>query len=161
MSRVAVQWRSVGRANYKDYCKKNPTMKVDFSTWKEIIYEFNQTFAEYILETGEIAKMPFGFGEFSIIKKKRVKIKTDPKTGREFINLPVDWKKTREKGKIIYQMNYHTEGYFFGWHWFKKTSRLKHTNLWYFKPSRLSSRLIAHYLKVDDKYQHMYKEYKD
>jgi|SRR6478609_8396613 len=159
--RVAVEWRSVSRVNYKDFCKKNPTIKVDFDTWKEIIYEYNQTFAEYILETGEKEKLPFGFGEFSIVKKKRVKIKTDPKTGRDFINLPIDWKKTKEKGKVIYQMNYHTEGFFFGWHWFKKTTRLKYPTLWYFKPSRLSSRLIAHYLRVDDKYQHIYKEHKD
>jgi len=161
MSRTRVDWKSVDRANYVDFKKKHPTIKVDFNTWKEIIYMFNQYFAEYILETGEKGKLPFGFGEISIMKKKRTKIKTDPKTGREFINLPIDWKKTKEKGKVIYQMNYHTEGFFFGWHWFKKTTRLKHANLWYFKPCRLTSRLINHYIKVDPKYQHIYREYKD
>lgn len=161
MSRTAVDWRSVSKVNYKDFCKKNPSIKIDFNTWVETIYLFNESFRDYILETGSKEKLPFGFGDFSIKKKKRKKIKTDPKTGREFINLPVDWKKTREKGKIIYNMNYHTEGFFFGWHWFKKTARIKYVNMWYFKPCRVSSRLIAHYIRIDEKFQHMYKEYKD
>ena len=37
--------------------------------------EFNEYFKNYILETGEKVKAPFGFGEFSINKKKRKKIK--------------------------------------------------------------------------------------
>lgn len=156
-----VEWRSVSRENYKDFRKKNPTIKIEYSVWKEIIYLYNESFRDYILETGNKEKLPFGFGEFSIVKKKRKQFKVNPKTGQQFINLPIDWKKTREKGKVIYNMNYHTEGFFFGWHWFKKTARIKYPNLWYFKPGRASSRLIAHYIRIDDKYQHTYKEYTD
>jgi hypothetical protein len=156
--RVKVDWRSSSRDNYNNFCKNNPSIKISFDEWKNIVYSFNESFKNYILETGERAKLPSGFGEFSINKKKRRKIKgTD---GKEFINLPVDWKKTKEKGKIIYNFNYHTEGYFFGWTWFKETARLKNSDLWYFKPSRITSRLLSHYLKTDDKYQHIYREYK-
>ena len=122
-----------------------------------IIYSFNEAFKNYILETGEKAKLPFGFGEFSINKKKRRKLKG---LNNEFVNLPVDWKKTKEKGKIIYNFNYHTEGYFFGWMWFKDSVRLKNADLWFFKPSRTTSRLLSHYLKADEKYQHIYREWK-
>jgi len=79
--------------------------------------------------------------------------------GKEYINLPIDWQKTREKGKVIYNFNYHTEGFFFGWHWFKQNARFKHSDLWYFKPSRTTSRLLSHYIKADDKYQHIYREW--
>jgi len=79
---------------------------------------------------------------------------------KEFVNLPIDWKKTREKGKRIYNFNFHTEGYFFGWMWFKDSARLKHTELWYFKPSRTTSRMLSHYLKTNDRYQHIYCEWK-
>ena len=78
----------------------------------------------------------------------------------EFINLAVDWKKTKEKGKIIYNFNYHTEGYFFGWVWFKESTRFKHSDLWYFKPTRVTSRLLAHYIQTNDKYQHIYRTWK-
>lgn len=158
MMRVKVEWRSASKENYNSFCKKHPSIRLSFDDWKLIIYTFNEGFKEYILETGDKAKLPFGFGEFAINKKKRRKIKGID--GKEFINLPIDWKKTKEKGKRIYNFNFHTEGYFFGWTWFKKTARLRHTALWYFKPSRATSRLLSHYIKADEKYQHMYHEWK-
>lgn len=157
--RVAVDWRSCSKENYRKFCKKHPTIKITYDQWANIIYAFNDSFRNYILETGEKAKLQGGIGEFSISKKKRKKFKVNPITGEKFINLPVDWKKTKEKGKYIYNFNYHTEGYFFGWMWFKKSARFKHSDLWYFKPSRITSRLITHYIKTDDKYQHLYRQW--
>ena len=153
--RVKIDWRSASLENYKIFCKKHPAIKLTYDEWRNIIYSFNDAFKNYILETGEKAKLPFGFGEFSINKKKRRKLKG---LNNEFVNLPVDWKKTKEKGKIIYNFNYHTEGYFFGWMWFKDSVRLKNADLWFFKPSRTTSRLLSHYLKADEKYQHIYRE---
>lgn len=158
MPRVAIEWRSASRENYSKFCKKNPTIKLTFNEWRTILYAFNESFRTYILETGEKARLPAGFGEFSINKKKRKIRKVHE--GKEYINLPIDWQKTKQKGKIIYNFNHHTEGYFFGWMWFKDTARLKNTDLWYFKPCRTTSRLLSHYLKVDTKYQHMYREWK-
>lgn len=158
MPRVKVDWRSSSKDNYEDFCKKNPTCKLTSFEWKNIIYEFNEAFKNYILETGEKAKLPFGFGEFSINKKKRKKFKIVD--GKEVVNLPVDWQKSKEKGKKIYNFNYHTEGYYFGWFWFRDTARLRHTDLWMFKPTRSTSRLLSHYIKTDDKYQNTYLEWK-
>jgi nucleoid DNA-binding protein len=158
MPRVKIDWRSSSKDNYKGFCKKHPLINLTFDEWRNIIYSFNEAFKNYILETGEKAKLPFGFGEFSINKKKRKKFKQVD--GVEVINLPIDWQKSKEKGKRIYNFNYHTEGYFFGWMWFRETARLKHTNLWYFKPTRTTSRLLSHYIKTDEKYQHIYREWK-
>lgn len=158
MPRVKVDWRSASKDNYKIFCKKNPTIKVTFDEWRNVIYTFNDSFKNHILETGEKAKLPFGFGEFSINKKKRRKMATID--GRDIIKLPIDWQKTKERGKRIYNFNYHSEGYFFGWMWFKDAARLKNVNLWYFKPSRNTSRILAHYVKTDDKYQNLYREWK-
>lgn len=155
--RTKIEWRSSSKEVYNDFCKKNPEIFISFDDWKKVIYLFNEKFREYILESGEKAKLPFGFGEFSIIKKKRKKIKVID--GKEYINLPIDWKKTKEKGKTIYNFNYHTEGYFFGWYWFKQTARFRHSDLWYFKPYRTTSRLITEYINKDEKYQHLYKEW--
>jgi nucleoid DNA-binding protein len=155
--RIKIDWRSASRENYNSFCKKHPSLNLSFDEWRNIIYSFNDSFKNYILETGEKAKLPFGFGEFSINKKKRRKRKG---TNDEFVNLPIDWQKTREKGKIIYNFNYHTEGFFFGWMWFKESARLKNIDLWYFKASRVTSRLLSHYIKTNEKYQHMYNEWK-
>lgn len=155
--RVKVDWRSGSVANYKAFKKEYPNIDMSYDEWRDIIYTFNDKFREYILETGEKIKMPFGFGEFSINKKKRKR--TITKDGEEYINLPVDWQKTRANGKIIYNLNHHTEGYFFGWTWFKKTATMKNSGLWYFKASRTTSRLLSHYIKVDKKYQNIYAEW--
>ena len=157
MPRVPVEWRSASKSNYEDFCKKNPTIKLTFKEWKKIIYTFSEVFRTYILETGEKIKLPSGFGQLSIVKKKRKKVNTV--NGEQFVNLSIDWKKTKEKGKVIYNFNHHTEGFFFGWLWFKRTSRLKHPDLWFFKPCRSTSRLITEYINKDDKYQHIYKEW--
>lgn len=157
--RVPIDWRSSSKDNYIDFCKKNPTIKLSFYEWQNIVYAFNEDFKTYILETGNKAKLPCGFGEFSINKKKTKRMKTLP-NGEEYINLPIDWKKTKEKGRKIYNFNHHTEGYRFRWIWFKNTARLKDTDLWWFKPSRVTSRLLNHYLKTDNKYQHIYKSWK-
>ena len=156
--RVKIDWRSSSKENYNNFCKKHPSIKITFDEWKNIVYSFNESFKNYILETGESARLPFGFGEFSINKKKRRKMKGI--NGKEFVNLPIDWQKTKAKGKIIYNFNYHTEGFFFGWIWFKERARIKHADLWYFKPSRTTSRLLAHYINTDEKYQHIYSEWK-
>jgi nucleoid DNA-binding protein len=157
--RTKVDWRSSSKDSYNNFCKKHTSIKLTYDEWRNILYTYNECFKEYILETGEKAKLPYGFGEFSINKKKRRKLKNNI-DGKEFVNLPIDWQKTKEKGKIIYNFNYHTEGYFFGWMWFKNTARFKNSDLWYFKPSRLTSRLLSHYLKTNDKYQYIYNEWK-
>ena len=153
--RTPCDWRSSQKINYKTFKKAHPTIKVEYDQWKNILYSFNDSFKEYILETGERAKLPYGIGEFTIRKKKCPKTVIAP-NGVERISLPKDWKKTREKGKPIYNFNFHTEGYFFGWIWFKKTARFREAYLWYFKPCRSTSRILAHYLKTDEKYQHLY-----
>lgn len=157
MPRRAIEFRTASRENYNDFCKKHPSIHLTFDEWRNILYSFNDSFRNYILETGERAKLPYGLGEFTINKKKRRKMKGP---NDEFINLAVDWKKTKEKGKIIYNFNYHTEGYFFGWVWFKEATRFKHSDLWYFKPTRVTSRLLAHYIQTNDKYQHIYRTWK-
>jgi nucleoid DNA-binding protein len=157
--RTKIDWRSSSKENYNKFCKNYPSIKLTYDEWRNILYTFNESFKEYILETGDRAKLPYGFGEFSINKKKRRRLKNNI-DGKEFVNLPIDWQKTKEKGKVIYNFNYHTEGYFFGWMWFKNTARFKNADLWYFKPSRLTSRLLSHYIKTNDKYQNIYREWK-
>ena len=156
--RTKVGYRSASRQAYDSFCNKFPHIKLTFNEWLEIIYNFNEEFRNYILETGDKEKLPYGLGPFAITKKKR-KVKKVLPDGREFINLPIDWVKTREKGKRIYNFNFHTDGYFFGWMWFKKEARFKQHDLWRFKPSRVSSRMVAHYIKSADKYQHLYKQW--
>lgn len=155
MSRSAVDWRASQKINYINFKKKHPEVDVTFDEWKNVIYSFMELFKDNVLETGHKVRLPAGMGEFAISKGKKKKLKIE-ENGKEHINLSVDWSKTKEKHKKIYNFNYHTEGYNFWWKWFKNSANFKLKDYWYFKPCRNTSRLLAHYLKVDDKYQHIY-----
>lgn len=152
--RATYGFRTGSVANYKDFCKKNKDVKITYLQFKEIIYGFNLMVVEHVLETGETVKLPAGIGNFSINKRKKRKVTEI--NGVERITLPIDWKKTKEKGKRIYNFNFHTEGFHFSWKWFKKSAKFKYSDLFFFKPTRYNSRLLNHYLTVDDKYQHIY-----
>lgn len=155
--RSSVEYSTVSKNNYIRFCKEHPETEISFEDWKNIQYTFTDLFREHLLETGEKGKFPAGIGQFSVVKRKRKKIRTF--NGKEIINLPIDWKKTKAKGKHIYNFNHKTNGYSFRWMWFKESSIFKHARYFRFKPSRLSSRLIAHYLNIDEKYQHIYLEW--
>lgn len=154
--RNKVQYRMASKENYNLFLQENPKIKLSFLEWSNIIYSFNYEFRDEILETGDIHKLPWGFGELAISKKKRKPKVVDP-TGIERVNLPVDWAKSRKAGKRIYHMNFHTNGFTFKWKWFPRTGRFKHHKLWVFKPSRVSSRLITHY--INKGYAAKYKEW--
>lgn len=143
--RVKVEYRTAGRAAYDDFCAKYPDIQLGFEDWEQIIYTFNYLFRDYILETGERAKLPWGMGTFTISKKKIKKFKEFD--GRTMVNLPIDWKRTKEMGKRIYNLNAHTDGHRCKWFWFPRESKFYQHDVWAFKPSRKSSRLLAEHLK--------------
>lgn len=161
MSRVTVEWRSASKQCYEDFKAKYPDIKLTSKQYFTIIHTYNEMFRDYILETGEKVKMQWGIGCFSINKKKTRKYRTN-KNGERVIALPIDWKKTREAGKHIYNFNYHTEGYKFRWIWFNDTAYFLKSDIWNFVPSRVTSRAIADKLlrRKDVNYADVYHEWK-
>jgi hypothetical protein len=152
------EYSSASKANYLLFQEAYPAIDIPFTVWQNVIYSFNYGFRDHLLETGSRAKLPWGFGDLMISKKKKKKFKTAP-DGTQYINLSIDWKATREAGKRIYHTNDHTEGFNFYYRWEPSTARFYQRQLWSFKPSRISSRLLAHYLRQPD-YQHSYLEWK-
>lgn len=158
MPRVQVQYRTVSKENYNRFCIENPEIKITFEKWKEVLYTYMELYTEYILETGEKTKIPYGFGGLSINKKKSKK--TKEWNGKTYINLPVDWVKTKKEGKVIYNLNHHTEGYRFRWVWFKEYCHFYQSDLYTFKPCRELSRKLATYLKKPNSdYKDIYREW--
>ena len=159
MPRVHIQYRTGSRDTYDRFCEENPEITLSYNEYCNIIYTYMYNFRNYVLETGEKRKLPFGIGAFAISKKKMIRTLTIPETGEEKVGLPVDWVKTKKAGKYIYHMNYHTEGFRFKWKWFIYSAIFYKADVWSFKPSRVSSRLITHYIKQDPTYQQKYKEW--
>lgn len=158
MPRVKVSYRTASKEAYNKFCQLHPNIHLTFEKWKSIIYSYNYLFRDHILETGDRIKLPWGLGGFSISKKKSKKFVVID--GKEHINMAVDWIKTRKAGKKIYHLNAHTDGFRYKWFWFRKDARFHQTSIWVFKPSRVSSRKLAEYLKRPNSfYPQIYKEW--
>jgi len=160
--RVKVGYRSAGREAYKRFCSANPEIKIEYKDWSKVIYTFNEYFRDYMLETGAKVKMPYGFGPFAVNKKKLKLYKNflGP-DGKPYINLPIDWAKTKKAGKRVYHTNSHSDGYKYGWYWFSDEARFYLSEIWNFRPARLTSRIINTYVtKPDGKYGELYKVWK-
>lgn len=155
--RTKVDYRSTSKEVFKNFKLKHPEVNLNYLEWCNILYSFNSGFRDLCLETGFRLKFPYGLGEFCITKWKPKKKKILD-SGLEVINLPVDWKKTKQMGKKIYHMNFDTGGYKFRWLWVQSSARFYFSSVWNCKPSRVSSRLITHYLK--QKYDSKYLEWK-
>lgn len=156
--RIQVSYRTASESNYERFCLENPNINITFNQWKEILYKFSENISEYILQTGEKVKLPYGLGDISINKKKPKRFKEFQ--GKEYSNMAIDWKKTKEVGKYVYHMNLHTEGYRFSWMWFKNNCRFYQHQLWWFKPCRKISRKINTYLLKSDQYIQLYNQWK-
>lgn len=158
MPRVSTQYRVVSKDNYNRFCIENSEVNISFETWKNIQYSYMSLFMKDILESGEKKKIPFGLGALSINKKKSKR--TKEYNGKTYINLPIDWQKTKKEGKVIYNLNYHTDGYRYRWLWFKEYCHFFHSDLYVFKPSRELSRTLAVYLKKPNAdYKETYREW--
>jgi hypothetical protein len=159
MSKTKVEYRSGSTETYKRFCAANPDVHLSKEQWSKIIYTYNYIVRDYILDSGDISKVPFGIGLFTISKKKIKKHKVDP-WNREWVNLPIDWKKTKEEGKYVYLFNNHSDGYRYKWRWFNKTARFYMSAIWNFIPSRDTSRKLAQYLKKPGSvYSEIYQEW--
>jgi hypothetical protein len=133
---------------YKRFLKEHPNINISSREWANVLKIFNELFLEYALQTGERTKLPFGFGTLAISKKKTIKI--IDRGDKKFIGLPIDWTKTHQLGKRVYLLNTHSDGYRCRWFWFKRDSNIGSPEIWMFRPSRTTSRMMARYLNDED-----------
>jgi nucleoid DNA-binding protein len=142
--RVKVEYRTSNKSVYEKFCSTHPEIKLSFTEWKKILQAFSYAYRDYILETGDKVKLPFGLGSFTINKRKTQKTKIY--MGKQYINLPVDWAETKKAGKYIYHLNTATDGCKYNWMWLREDARWAYS-IWNFKPLRETSRLLKDYLK--------------
>lgn len=139
--------------------KELKQVNIPFEDYLKILHTFGELLMVHLLETGDRVRLPWGLGYFGVNKKKRKRIVIDV-AGKKGFNLPVDWKTSKEVGKIVYHMNFHTDGYTYHWAWFPASSKIKGAHIWKVEPLRVFSRTLAAYLKKPDSpYKNLYKEW--
>lgn len=91
------------------YYKANSLYKVEYSLYKRILDKMSQIISEAVLDRSEGFKMPCGLGYIQVGKYQ-------PKNYNSK-SLSIDYKLTREYGKVIYHLNEHSNGYKYRLHW--------------------------------------------
>lgn len=91
------------------YYKANSPYKVEYKLYKRILDKMSQIIAEAVLDRSEGFKMPCGLGYIQVGKYQ-------PKNYNSK-SLSIDYKSTREYGKVIYHLNEHSNGYKYRLHW--------------------------------------------
>lgn len=158
--RVKREYSTHSKANYERFLKEHKLTEQDISFEKFVknLKVCNWMFIEYALRTGQKVQLPFGFGCLAINKRK-------PKryvefNGKRYLNLRVDWAKTKQVGKKVYHTNDHTDGYSYKWMWFPKDAKFHLSELYVFKATRLASRAINKYIrKPNSIYKDLYLEW--
>lgn len=135
-----------------------PHINIEFKKWIEIQQVCNWMFMEAALTGGDPIKLPYGFGVVAISKRPTQTFVI--KNGEPKKRLPVDWKKSKQEGFLIYNMNFHTSGWRYKWKWFTRTARILESQIWALKPCRKASRAIACFVNKPF-YAQLYKEWKN
>ncbi len=159
MSRAYFDWRTASREAYNNFLKANPKVELSFENYKCIIYTYNQKLADYLLETGEPIKLPFGLGTI-VINKYKPKTSRISASGKEIPNYSINWQETKKIGKYIYYLNAHTEGYKYYFMWNYGKAKMKCAYIWKYEMARVHSRQLKTNLKTPNaEYKNIYKEY--
>lgn len=169
MPRPIAEWRSGSKENWNALKKQNKKLKkYSLAEYNKVLYTFNQILIDYVLETGDIVRFPFGLGHLSINKYKKTKF-IKQKDGSEKINLNPDWKKTldlwkeceecKQQKKLVYHLNFHSDGFSYYWLWVLGSNMLQ-GSIWKFELNRVHSRKLASLiLQPNTHYKHLYKSY--
>lgn len=150
MQRIHKNKSDFGMPDYFEYYQKTLEGSCDSKKYNQIVSDFNKNLVQLIIEDNLIFYMPgLGF-EICIRKEKRKPKLVD---GKVVNTVPVDWKATnelwdkdeeaREKKLLVRYNNSHTAGFVFRIYCRKFKARVKHKNLFKFKPNRKFQRALA------------------
>ena len=146
MPRPLIEKRVNSLESFKKFKKENHQVEIKYTLFSEILQSCGRLHSEHTLKVN-LLKLPNRMGEIYIIAKNLIMKNKEGK-----IILPIDWKKTKELGKVVYHVNSSTDSYFHvKWFNYKST---KGPVFWKFIPNRLEiQRKIKDYIDFTDYYR--------
>jgi hypothetical protein len=124
---------------YKHYLEQNPKDSDTYCTQKEfldIAKTYLKNLALFVVDDAGVVTLPYRLGVIAVRKYKS-----------NLRKVPIDWKATKEEGCIVYNFNYHSNGYRYRVHWNKKRCRVKNKMYYSFQLTRQNNRRIAENIK--------------
>lgn len=122
----------------ENYIKENQSWyNLEYSDFVDICDKFYDRIVEGILN-GKTFYMPSGLGKIEINKKRILKFGSGIRG--------VDWKTTKEVGKLVYHLNEHSDGFNYNINWFRGRTT-KNLSTFSFIPTRTFKRSLAKLIK--------------
>jgi len=108
---------------------------IDKATYRAVCCAFNKEVINQALE-GKMVKLPHRMGSIWV---KKYQIDPD--------NPPIDLNESKKAGKVIYHLNFHSDGYTARWAWSKRNNLVTNLIYYSFHATRANSRALAKIMK--------------
>ncbi len=132
---------------YKLFKKATNLTNIEKKCFTKVINEFNEGLVQHLIHTGEKVTLIHGLGTMHV-RKKRSPQEFIMQNGYKVLkSAPIDWKATKEAGKIVRTQNFHTDGYRCTYVWGRSAARFLNSNCWIFEFCRTAKRGLAAHLK--------------
>lgn len=126
---------------YEHYIKGIPEdspLYVTYNDYRDIVSSFYKGASHNLIDEGKTFHMPFNLGDTYVEKTKL-----------DYSNrLPIDWALTTKTGKVIYNLNEHSQGYKYKIMWNKKVCMFRNNFLYILVYTRANKRLLAKNIKT-------------
>jgi hypothetical protein len=124
---------------YISHFSEDHPYHIPYSEYSEVVSDYLKYVSELVVVKSMTFKLPFRMGAISVYKHKPI--------FQSVNKMSIDWKKTRELGKVVYNFNEHSNGFRYRFRWDRNGSLDKYLVLYAFKPSRQNARLVASLVK--------------
>lgn len=126
---------------YDDYIKdkeKDSILYISYKEYVDIVTTFYKSISRSIIDEGKTFHMPYMMGE-TYIEKSKLDYNH---------RLPINWALTTKTGKVIYNLNEHSEGYKYRMKWNKKICIFPNNYLYMLVYTRENKRKLAKNIKT-------------
>lgn len=125
--------------SYSEYVKDNQLYEIDYKTFRGIVTDYFKHIRDEVIENGREFKLPCRLGFLTVIKHK-------PKH-YDSRSLRVDYRSSRDVGKLVLHLNEHTNGFKYRFHWNKQKMLIKNKIKYQLVMTRANKRRLAYILK--------------
>lgn len=129
--------------SYVNHTSFNKSYFVEYKVFRAIIVDYFKYLRDSILEEGRTCKLPARLGTLGVIKHKPKEYAAP--------SLRVDFKATREYGKIIYHLNEHSRGFKYRFHWSKQNVITRGSANYKLIMTRANKRRLAKIIKNNER----------
>ena len=124
---------------YLTNIERDTVYDVDYTTYRKILTEYFKYLMSQVMDKSREIKLPCRLGTLSIVKRR-------PKN-YDSKSLRIDYKESKEQGKIIYFINDHSDFFKYRFYWNKQNCMTPNKSKYQFVATRANKRRLAQIIK--------------